>query len=82
MELGSRKPELESFGVSPDVGVEDFREDVFAHFAQKGLNLEGRVHFAEFFDDAGAFVFGKEARYAIRDDAGGGDEGIFRFIVG
>lgn len=44
--------------------------------------MEGRVHFTKFLDDAGAFIFGKEACYAICDDAGSGDEGIFGFIIG
>lgn len=44
--------------------------------------MEGRVHFTKFLDDASAFVFGKEARYAICDNAGSGDEGVFGFIIG
>ena len=38
--LRSGEPQLEGLGVAFDVSVEDFRKNVFAHFAKEGLDLE------------------------------------------
>ncbi len=82
LELGGREPELEGFGVAFYVSVQDLGEYVFAHFAQKGLDLEARVHFAELFDNHGGFVLGEETGDAVGDAAGGRNEGVLGFGVG
>ena len=80
--LRGGEPEFEGFGVGFDVGVEDFGEDVFAHVAEEGLDGECGVHFFEFLDHLGGFVFGEEACYTVGDGAGGGHEGVFGLGVG
>ena len=79
--LRGREPELEGFGVTFYVGVQNFRENVFAHIAEEGFDLEGRVHFTEFFDDSSRFVLGEEASHAICDAAGCGHKRVFGLVV-
>ena len=81
LELCGREPELERVCIALDVGIQHLGEDVFAHFAEEGFDLERGVHFAETLDDEGGFVFGKEAGNAVGDAAGGADEGVLRFVV-
>lgn len=81
LELGGREPEPEGVGVAFDVCVQHLGEDVFAHLAEEGFDLEGGVHFAETLDDEGGFIFGEEAGDAVGDAAGGADEWIFGFVV-
>ena len=82
LELRSREPELERVCIALDVCVQYLGEDVFAHFAEEGLDLERGIHFAETLDDKGGFIFGEEAGDAVGDAAGGADQGIFGFVVG
>lgn len=72
-ELGCREPEFESFRVPFYVGVQDFGEDVFAHFAKERFHLKGGVHFAEFLDYLGGFIFRKEAGDSVGYAARGGN---------
>ena len=79
--LRGREPELERFGVTFYVGVQNFREDIFAHFTEERFDLEGGVHFTELFDDSSSFVLSEKASDAIRDAAGCGDKSVFRLVV-
>lgn len=81
LELRGREPQPERVGIAFDVSVKHFREDVFAHFAQKRLDLERGVHFSELFDHPGGFVFGEEARHSVCDATSGGDKRILRLVV-
>lgn len=81
LELGCREPRLQDFNIALDVSLEDFRKDVGAHFGKERLELEVRVHFAEFLDDLGSLVLGEEACYTVGDAARGADEGVLRLVV-
>ena len=81
LELCRREPELERVCIALDVGIQHLGEDVFAHFAKEGFDLERGVHFAETLDDEGGFVFGEETGNAVGDAAGGTDERVFGFVV-
>ena len=81
-ELSRAQPELQRLGITFHVRVQNFGKDILAHFAQERLDLERRVHLAEFFDHHGGFVFGEEAGDAVGDGARGGDEGVFGGVVG
>ena len=75
------QPEFERLVVAFDVSIQDLRKDVLAHFADEGFDLEGRVHFTKLLDDSSGFVFGEETCDAVGNAAGGGDEGVFGFVI-
>ena len=79
--LRGGEPELKGFDVTFDVGVQNFRENVFAHFAEERFDLEGGVHFTKLFDDSSSFIFGEKASDTIRDAAGCGDKRVFGLVV-
>jgi hypothetical protein len=81
LELGGREPSLEDLDIALDVSLEDLRKDVGAHLGKEGLELEVRIHFAEFLDDLGSLVLGKEACHTIGNAARGADEGVLRLVV-
>lgn len=81
LELSGREPELENLDITLDVGVQNLREDVLAHFLQEGLELEAGIHFTELLDHHGSLVLGEKAGDAVGDGAGGGDERVFGLVV-
>lgn len=76
------QPLLENLGITLDVGIKNFRENVLAHLLQPRLHLEAGVHFAELLDDLGCLILSKEASHAVADTTGGRDQGILRLGVG
>lgn len=82
VKLGIRKPELQSLDIALHVSVQDFRQDVLAHFAQERFDLEIGVHLSELVDDHCVLVLREESRNTVRYVSCSSDQRIFGFVIG